>query len=41
MNKIVTFLFILLSFSFLSFAQEDLQIGKSLKGFERYNGGAL
>ena len=39
MNKIITFLLILFTYSFISFAQEDLQIGKSLKQFSQYRGG--
>ena len=40
MNKpAIIFLLLLFACSSISFAQEDLQIGKSLKGFERYNGG--
>ena len=39
MNKLVAFLIILFSFSFISFAQEDIQIGSSLRESNRYNGG--
>ena len=39
MNKIVISLFIVLVYNFTSFAQEDIQIGRSLRPFERYQGG--
>ena len=38
MNKIVVVLLLLFTCSFFSFAQEDIQIGKSLKNFDRYGG---
>ncbi len=39
MNKIITFFLIPFTYSFISFAQEDLQIGKSLNQFSQYRGG--
>jgi len=39
MNKIITFLIILFAFNIISFAQEDIQIGKSLRTNEWYRGG--
>jgi len=39
MNKIVVVLLLLFTCSFFSFAQDDIQIGKSLKTFDRYGGG--
>lgn len=38
MNKIIVVLILLFTCSFFSFAQEDIQIGKSLKNFDRYGG---
>jgi hypothetical protein len=39
MNKAIKFLIILFSFTLVSFAQEDLQIGKSMNPFSQYRGG--
>ncbi len=39
MYKTITFFIVLFAFSFSSFAQEDIQIGKSLKTLYRYRGG--
>jgi len=39
MNKTITFLLLLIAYSSLSYAQEDLQIGQSLKQFNQYRGG--
>ena len=39
MYKTITFFIVLFACGFFSFAQEDIQIGKSLKPFDRYRGG--
>jgi hypothetical protein len=39
MKKIITFLFILFTCNLISYAQEDVQIGKSMTTFDQYRGG--
>jgi polysaccharide export outer membrane protein len=39
MYKTITFFIVLFACSSISFAQEDIQIGKSLETFDRYRGG--
>ena len=39
MYKTITFFIVLFAFSSISFAQDDIRIGKSLRTFDRYRGG--